>query len=342
MWYLPVLERNLLPDWLIRVGIRRLLADRICTERRYDIGARHRRFAELIAALRDGPIAVHSDAANEQHYQLPHQFFEMVLGKSLKYSCAYWRAGIQSLDAAEKQMLQLTCERAQVADGQRILDLGCGWGSLSLYMAETCPNARITGVSNSAQQRLYIEREIHERGLKNLTILTADMNTFDIGDRFDCVISVEMFEHMRNYAALLSRIASWLNPGGRLFIHIFCHDKFAYTFETDGENDWMARNFFTGGLMPSANLLLYFQEDVNLLQQWLVNGRHYQQTSEAWLKNMDAKKTEITRLFRQTYGDREGLRHWVNWRVFFMACAELFGYRAGNEWLVSHYLFTRR
>jgi len=240
-------------------------------------------------------------------------------------------------------MLALTIERARLADGQHVLELGCGWGSLSLTLAERFPGMRITGVSNSRTQKEYIDSEVRKRGLGNLRILTCDMNTFDIAPaQFDRVVSVEMFEHMKNYQQLLARVARWLKPGGLLFVHIFTHREFAYAFTARDRTDWMARYFFTGGQMPSHDLLMHFQDDVTLLQDWKVSGTHYQRTAEHWLRNMDRHREAIFPLLIDVYGRDQALKWWVYWRVFYLSCAELWGYRGGEEWLVSHYLFEKR
>ena len=336
-----VLERDILPDWLLRAGIRRLLRQRLREERRENLEAQLASLQSLVAQLRASPIAIETAAANEQHYEVPTRFFELCLGSRLKYSSGLWTSGIETLDAAEEAMLALTCRRARIEDGQRILELGCGWGSLSLWLAEHYPHARITGVSNSGTQRQHIESQCARRGIGNLTILTCDMNRFDIDERFDRVVSVEMFEHMKNYERLLGNIARWLTPAGLLFVHIFTHREYAYHFEARADSDWMARYFFSGGIMPSDDLLLYFQDDLTLKEHWRVSGRHYQQTAEAWLRNMDRHRSEIRPLLAATYGERHTTRWWVYWRVFYMACAELWGFRNGEEWLVSHYLFGK-
>lgn len=239
-------------------------------------------------------------------------------------------------------MLALTCERAQIADGLSILELGCGWGSLTLWLAEKYPHACITGVSHSRTQREHILGEARKRGLTNIEIITCDMNEFDIAPaRFDRVVSVEMFEHMKNWPRLMANIARWLKPGGLFFAHVFTHSQFAYHFEVRDESDWMSRHFFTGGMMPSHGLFPYFQEDLKLVQDWKVNGRHYAQTAEHWLQNMDAHKAELMPLFARTYGPHQALKWWAYWRVFFLSCAELWWFRSGEEWLVSHYLFRK-
>jgi cyclopropane-fatty-acyl-phospholipid synthase len=338
-----LLERDLLPDFLIRIGIRRLLAERLREEDKGDPEAQQAHFMRFVESLRASPVAIETQAANEQHYELPCEFFELVLGRHLKYSSCYFDRGITSLDEAEARMLALTCERARLADGDRILELGCGWGSLTLWMAEHYPNARITAVSNSRTQKQFIEARAAERGLRNIEVLTRDANVLDFPPerRFDRAVSVEMFEHMRNYQTLLGRIAGWLRPGGTLFVHIFTNVRYAYPFEVRDESDWMARYFFTGGIMPSDHLLAYFQRDLKLSEHWRVSGTHYQKTAEAWLANMDRTRGRVMPVLEATYGAAEARRWWVYWRVFFMSCAELFGYDAGREWLVSHYLFER-
>jgi len=302
---------------------------------------RQARLQAHIDGLRQSPIAIQTQAANEQHYEVPTPFYQFALGKRLKYSSGYWPTDVSTLDEAEEKMLALTCARAELVDGQRILELGCGWGSLSLWMAEKYPQARITAVSNSRTQKDHIDTEAAQRGLKNLTIVTADMNVFDSAETFDRVVSVEMFEHMKNYQILLAKVARWLAPGGKLFVHIFTHREIAYHYEDKGPGDWMTRYFFAGGQMPSHDTLLHFQDDLRLETRWAVSGTHYQKTAEAWLENMDAHRAEILPLFAQTYGEAQTTRWWVYWRVFFMACAELWGYRGGDEWIVSHYRFRK-
>jgi len=336
-------ERGLLPDFLVRLGIRRLCTQRLREQQACDSAAAWQRFRKCLDELRQSPVAIHTDAANAQHYELPPRFFELCLGKRLKYSSCYFNDAQASLDAAEEAMLALYAERAQLSDGQHILELGCGWGSLTLWMAEHFPQSRITAVSNSRPQREFIEARCRELGFVNVKVITQDVNRLQLERaQFDRTVSIEMFEHMRNYDTLLSRIASWLRPGGKLFVHIFCHRELMYPFETDGGDDnWMARYFFTGGLMPSADTLLWFQQDLVIEQQWRVSGMNYARTANAWLKNQDAHRAQIAPILQQAYGAQAALWN-QRWRMFWMACAELFAYRGGNEWLVGHYRFAKR
>lgn len=336
-------ERGRIPDGLLRLGIRRQCSARLIEEHALGVEATAERQRMRIDELRGSPIAIETDAANAQHYELPPPFFRLCLGRNLKYSACYWDAGTPDLDAAEARMLVLYGERAELADGQRILELGCGWGSLTLWMAARYPNARITAVSNSRPQREFIEALCRERGLDNIEIITVDVNQLSLDEqRFDRVVSIEMFEHMRNYEHLLQRVGSWLAPGGKLFVHIFCHRSLAYPFETAGTDNWMGRHFFTGGLMPAADTLLHFQKHIQIEERWLLPGTHYEKTANAWLSNQDRNRQQVLGILAAKYGP-ESARLWhQRWRMFWMACAELFGYADGSEWLVAHYRFARQ
>ncbi len=337
-----LIKKGLLPDSMIRFGMRQLLAAKITEETKDGIEAAQARLMRLIHAMRNAPIAVATKEANEQHYELPTEFFKMCLGKHLKYSSCYYINGDETLSQAESDMLALTAKRAELTDGQDILEFGCGWGSLSLYMATQFPRSRITAVSNSRTQKLYIDAQAKERGLNNLEIITCDMNIFTTEKRFDRIVSVEMFEHMRNWDALLFKASSFLKPQGKLFIHIFTHRDFAYFYDHEDESDFIGRYFFTGGIMPSDDLLLYFQDFIKIEDHWQVNGTHYAKTARAWLANMDSHKASILPLLKATYGAKEYIKWWHYWRIFYMACEELWGYDEGNKWIVSHYRFVKR
>jgi cyclopropane-fatty-acyl-phospholipid synthase len=336
------LERGLIPDWLLRIGIRRIVASGLHRQQQGGPAAQAERLTQFIYQLRQSPIAIRTDAANAQHYEVPTEFYRLVLGAQMKYSCCLRNAAATNLEQAEEEMLDLTCHRARLEDGQEVLELGCGWGSLSLYMAARYPKSHILAVSNSHSQKKYIDAEAARRGLANLQVITADMNEFTTEKRFDRIVSVEMFEHMRNYPELMRRLASWSRPDALLFVHIFAHQRFAYPYEVRGANDWMAEHFFTGGVMPSDDLLLYFQNNFRIRDHWRFSGVQYQKTCEAWLDRLDRHKPEILGIFAAVYG-KEQARSWLErWRVFFMACSEMFGFESGNQWIVSHYLFQNR
>jgi len=332
-------ERGWMPDPLVRNGIRHLVRQRLREVRADDCEALADTSRQFVRDMNDAPVALLTEKANEQHYEVPAAFFGEVLGPHRKYSCCYWGPGVDSLEAAETSALARTCARARLENGQRILELGCGWGSLTLWMARHYPDAHVTAVSNSASQRLHIVQQASRLGLDNIEVVTADMNTFEPAGRFDRVVSVEMFEHMRNYATLFERISGWLGRDGRFFLHIFCHRNSAYAFDDADPSDWMSRYFFSGGIMPSEDLPLRFQRHLQLEDLWRWHGGHYEQTANAWLRNMDHRREAIMRILDRTYGD--GGLWWVRWRLFFMACAELFGYDDGQQWWVSHYLFRR-
>lgn len=334
-------ERGLVPDTMVRWGIRRMVSERLREIQQPDAGPRAEADAAWAAVLRRSPLALVPDLANEQHYEVDAEFFRLTLGPRLKYSCALFPKGVRDLATAEERMLELTCRRAGIQDGMRVLDLGCGWGSMALYAAEHYPQARILAVSNSKLQREFILGRARERGLDNVQVVTADINAFAPEGRFDRVVSVEMFEHVRNYAELMRRIAAWLEPEGQLFVHLFAHRSTAYPYEDRGPGDWMARHFFSGGQMPSHDLLLHFQDDLELERRWRVSGNHYRRTAAAWLANLDANREAVLESLARTYR-RENARLWLRrWRLFYMGCEELFGSADGREWGVSHYRFGR-
>jgi len=334
-------EKGLLPDAIIRLGIRRLCRQRLVDASNINETLMEQEHAAWIDVLKESPIALVPEKANEQHYEVPPRLFELVLGDRLKYSSGLWPEGVSSLDESEVAMLKLTTDRAGLVDGQDVLELGCGWGSLTLYMAECFPKSKITAVSNSNDQRQFIEARCEERNLKNVEIITADMNDFETAKLFDRVISIEMFEHMRNYEKLLGRVNVWLKNKGKLFVHIFSHQKIAYPFEDNDDADWMAREFFSGGQMPSHRLLMSFPGQMKIEKDWRVSGTHYEKTSLAWLQKMDKNKAEVLELFKKTYGESDANSWFQRWRIFFMSCEVLFGFNRGSEWGVSHYLFEK-
>ena len=359
---LALAERGLLPDSIIRAGIRKLSQQRLTQEGRFNSEFAAQRYMQVLDTLKHSPIAVDTDKANEQHYEVPAEFFKTVLGPRLKYSACYFvepqgsqgkknlnhktssrhsQTPAQALAHAEEYSLAQYCERAQLHDGQHILELGCGWGSLSLWMAAHYPNSTITSVSNSHSQREYITKQAQAQGLSNLHILTQDVNDLQWPQgSFDRVVSVEMFEHVRNYQQLFANIASWLKDDGLLWCHIFCHRFLHYPFEVNNNKDWMSQYFFTGGLMPAASTFLHFQQHLTVKQHWQWSGEHYQHTANAWLYNMDTHADQLKPLFKTTYG-KDAAIWWQRWRIFFMACAELFGLENGQEWVISHYLFAK-
>lgn len=322
---------------LLRHGIRALCRMRLDDEYEGGVAARAQRFDARLQQWRAGPVALATREANVQHYEVPARFFEQVLGPQLKYSCAYWPEGVTTLDAAEEVMLRMTAERAGLRDGMRILELGCGWGSLSLWMARNYPAARIVAVSNSSTQREWIERRAARLGVSNLEIVTADINDFAPSGRFDRVVSVEMFEHVRNHEELFRRIGGWLEADGQLFVHVFCHRELTYPFDSNGGSDWMARHFFSGGVMPGYDLFLHHARDLRVQRRWWIDGTHYARTSEAWLQRLDENRRSVAPLFE----DQDASRAVQRWRMFFLAVAGLFAYDRGRQWGVGHYLLSR-
>jgi cyclopropane-fatty-acyl-phospholipid synthase len=336
-----LVERGLLPDPFIRAGIRRL-----CAQRLDEIFAGNAEQASLateqfVRNMRNAEVAPLPRLANQQHYEVPADFFGHVLGPHRKYSSAWWPEGTSTLAEAERRALQMTCERARVADGQRVLELGCGWGSLTLWIARQFPGSHITGVSNSRSQREHILARAAAEKLGNVEVITADMNDFQSAGGFDRVVSVEMFEHMRNWPRMFANVHDWLRPGGLFLMHVFVHRTVPYAFVDGGESDWMSRHFFSGGMMPSDELALRFQDHLRFVERWRWDGRHYEKTANAWLANIDASRDAVMPALARTYGEADAAMWLRRWRVFFMACAELFGFRDGQEWWVSHYLFER-
>ncbi len=335
-------EAGLVPDRLIRAGIRRLSRQRLEEIQAGDCERAAAGMNAFVDDMNTSVVAPLPHLANEQHYEVPPAFFDLVLGARKKYSACYWDAKTRTLDDAETLSLEITCARAGIEDGMDVLDLGCGWGSLSLWIAEHFPNGTVTSVSNSAPQREFIQTLARERGLDNIEVITCDMNGFDAPGQYDRIVSVEMFEHMRNYQLLFRRISEWLKVDGRFFMHIFCHRNSPYAFVDKGPGDWMSRHFFSGGIMPSADLPLRFQRHLALEGRWCWDGRHYERTANAWLENLDSRREHVERLFEDVYGAGDAAKWVERWRIFFMACAELFGLDDGQEWFVGHYLFSRQ
>ena len=335
-------ESGLIPDEAIRRGIGQLNRKRLRLEEAGSAEFRQKKKSDFIEGLKRSPIVLQPEKPREQHYELPPDFFQWIMGNRMKYSCGLWTDSVQTLNAAEEAMLAETCRRAGIADGQSILDAGCGWGALSLYIAERFPRCRVVAVSNSAPQRNFIEGRCRERQLTSVDVRTTDIDALDPRQSFDRILSIEMFEHLRNYREILRRFSSWLKPDGKVFIHIFCHREYAYLYESEGEDDWMGQYFFTAGMMPSDDLLLYFQDDLKLEKHWVVSGRHYQKTAEAWLRNLDRNRDAVFSILSEVYGSGNEKRWFQRWRIFFMACSELWGFRGGEEWWVGHYRFGQR
>ena len=339
--FIDFAERGIIPDFLLRAGIRNLCRKRLKQCRTDDCEANAEPIEKYMRSAAAAQLAVLTEKANQQHYEIPADFYHKVLGKNLKYSSCYFEDMVSDLTTAENRGLELTCEHAGLQNGQRILELGCGWGSLSLWMAKHFPEANITSVSNSHSQRAYIMEQARERKLSNLEVITADVNAFEPDGTFDRVVSVEMFEHVRNHRGLFQRIHSWLKPQGRLFTHVFCHRSTSYPFEVEGEDDWMSKHFFSGGTMPADELFLRISGGLELETRWRWSGVHYAKTSEAWLLNLDRNQSDVLQLFSREMNKDEARRMFHRWRIFFLACSETFGFANGQEWWVSHYLFHR-
>ena len=328
-------ESGMVPDVLVRLGIRAFVRQRLHDER----NAGDEGYQDLLNELRGSDIALHVDKANEQHYEVPADFFALVLGRYMKYSSGYWAPATNDLDEAECAMLELYRQRADIGEHQRVLDLGCGWGSFTLWAAEQFPSSSFTAISNSFSQRQFIESRSEALGLKNVQVVTADINVVELDGAFDRIVSIEMFEHVRNYERLLAGISRGLAPQGKLFVHIFCHRYLMYPFEIEGGGNWMGRYFFTGGLMPAADTLLQFQTHLRVEENWRLSGNHYRKTAARWLQNLDDHKSRAMSTLADAYGENASARWFQRWRMFFMACEEMFGHRNGQEWMVCHYRF---
>lgn len=338
---LPILERNVVPDGLVRVGVRREIEMEVQKTKKFTAEGLMEFKRKFVAELKSMPIAIAQDKANDQHYEIPEEYYKIVLGPHLKYSSGYWATPETTLEESEIAMLEMYCERAEIVDGQSLIDLGCGWGSVTLYMAAKYPNCKITSISNSASQREFIMATARARGNTNVNVFTGDIATFDLPVELhgsaDRVISVEMFEHMKNYKLLMEKVSHWIKPGGKLFVHIFTHKEVPGHYE----KGWMTDTFFSGGTLPSDDLLLYFQDHLRIESHWRVNGTHYQRTLEEWLVRTDARKAEVMPVLARCYGEEHALKWFVYWRLFFIGCAEFFGIREGEEYMVSHYLFVK-
>lgn len=347
LWYEGILQKGIVPEWLIRFVIRQMIKNE---EKKTvkSLEEKQRQFMKFIAELKQQPIAIHPEKANIQHYELPAEFFQQILGEHMKYSCGFWsnmdlsEKSSANLNRSEEQMLELTCKRAEIKEKQKVLDLGCGWGALTSYLAKKYPNITIDALTNSKIQKEFIEKRVAEEELTNVQVIKANIDNFTTSEKYDRIVSVEMFEHMRNYEKLLSKLATFLKDSGKLFVHIFSRRDQPYLFEINDESNWMANYFFTGGTMPSTNLLLYFPRDFIIENHWKINGRHYAKTLNTWLWKMKKKKKEILPILEQVYGKDQTKKWWTYWKIFFIANAEVFGWNNGEEWFVSHYLFSKR
>ncbi|MFL2926545.1 MAG: SAM-dependent methyltransferase [Candidatus Poseidoniales archaeon] len=338
MWFNPLLARGLIPDWILRRGVRSQGKERLNMMNKVDST---KEYSKFINEASTGNIAVNTDDANNQHYEVDSEFFKYSLGKNLKYSCCFWDDNTLDLDAAEDNMLEIYSERAEITDGMNILDIGCGWGSLSLFLAQKYPKSEITGVSNSSSQKIFIDSVASKRNISNLKIITRDINDFRTEEKYDRILSIEMFEHTKNTKKLMNLINDWLNPNGLFFMHVFAHKQNPYYFDRDQKNAWMAKYFFTGGMMPNHNLFKDLKSNLEYQKSWMLSGEHYEKTSNAWLDKMDQNKREILSLFERSNSSSIAKRKFHFWRLFYIACAEIFGYDNGNEWIVSHHLFKK-
>ncbi len=338
--FIQWIERGYFPDFIVRMGIRKLVRQRLKEEKADQVELCDQRYHDFLNEIKVSALAIDTDKANEQHYEVDAEFYHHALGARRKYSSCYYHND-EGLDQAEENMLALYLERGEFVDGQDVLELGCGWGSITLYLAEKLPHSKIMGVSNSNSQRRYIMSQAKKRGLVNVNIITCDINELSLDEKFDRVISIEMFEHVRNYQNFFSNIAGWLKADGKLFVHVFCHRFLMYPFVAEGDDNWMAKHFFSGGQMPAADTFYHFQEQLKIDRRWINSGQHYEKTSNHWLDNIDKNKNNIMPIFDRIYGVDSKI--WFQrWRIFFMSCAEMFGYDNGRQWLVAHYLFSKQ
>ena len=334
---IKLIELGVIPESILRVAIKKLIQKRLL-EIPVNSEVRKSQKANFIEELQSSPIALSTKIANEQHYEVPPAFFQEIMGAHLKYSCGLFDKNTISLDEAEENMLQLYIERLDIKNNQKILDLGCGWGSFSLYAAAKFPNSTFVAVSNSNDQIEFINNTAAARSLENIKAIKQDMNNLSLDESFDRIISIEMFEHMRNYGALLKKLRNHLHNDGKMFVHIFTHRDHPYPYEVRGPSDWMSKYFFTSGLMPSHDIFSYFEEDLVVEQSWKINGSHYARTCNLWLENHYKNKKTILDIFTGHYPNP---RQWfVRWQLFFLACEKLFAYNEGKEWFVSHYLLV--
>ncbi len=338
MWFNSLLARGLIPDWLLRRGVRSQGKERLSMMNAVDAPEEYNKFMDEASS---GDIAVNTDDANNQHYEVDSEFFNYCLGKNMKYSCCFWEDETLDLDSAEYNMLEIYSERAEIVDGMSILDIGCGWGSLSLFLAHKYPNSEITGVSNSYSQKKFIDSLAQERNISNIKIITKDINDFRANEKYDRILSIEMFEHTKNTKKLMNLINDWLNPNGLFFMHVFAHKENPYYFDRDQKNAWMAKYFFTGGMMPNHDLFKDLRSNLDYRKSWMLPGTHYEKTSNAWLAKMDLNKDKILSLFEREYSKSIAKRKFHFWRLFYIACAEIFGYDNGKEWVISHHLFKK-
>ncbi|NCG13340.1 MAG: methyltransferase domain-containing protein [Planctomycetia bacterium] len=334
-------EKGVFPDPLIRWGVKNLVKERLLEAQHEATGNHFNSLGRFVDSMREASIAEVPELANEQHYEVPEVFFGEVLGKHRKYSSCYYENSNTPLDEAETAMLTLSCQRAQIENGMSILELGCGWGSLSLWMAEQYPDSSVLSVSNSSSQKAYIDSQAESRGLKNLTVITCDMNDFEPEGQFDRIISIEMFEHMKNWELLIGKLENVMTENAKLFLHVFSHRIYAYHFLKENDDEWMAQHFFSGGMMPSHHIFDRLDVPLSLESSWFVNGTHYQRTSDHWLEHMNTRKAEIMPILQSTYGSRLAKVWFQRWKIFFIACSELFGYQNCQQWGVSHFLLKK-